>query len=427
MAQKNQYALTIGIGQRNDDSPAMAVTSKDASRVAKELATLCGVAPSNIIQLLENNATKKNIIDSLELLITNTTQNQTDCVWIYFSGHGSKISIKNVDKYFLITRDASIDDIEKTAISGLEFTSLLNRINTKKMLLLLDCCHAGGINLPKVDIPFFTNSILGKSNRVVISACHHSQEAFPGNPLSLFTLALIEGLAGAYLNDNESDVTVFDLAMYIRERVFPLSKKKQSPQLSIIENSNTENFIVARFPKGKPTKPIFNESFSLIDQNGKTIEPIDLLAPVEKDVEYRSLFSWFVSIGQVNNNINYVARDQNIYNVTQVMLNGSTEFLASPRRVGKYTKVPSKIEDKESTELLDTLTLLLERDVKVNNSNIKRIQHLVELYKIHESNLHAAEIAAAKFGELAPSILLHQISDNKKKIEELKTQIEALI
>jgi hypothetical protein len=37
------------------------------------------------------------------------------------------------------------DEMSRTAISGAEITAALNAIKSRRLTVVLDCCHAGGI------------------------------------------------------------------------------------------------------------------------------------------------------------------------------------------------------------------------------------------------------------------------------------------
>ncbi|AYQ31569.1 caspase family protein [Runella sp. SP2] len=288
------HALLIGVGQRQDDTPAMAVTAADAKRVACELFKRDIVPYDNILTLTDSNATKVKILEGIDSLVTKTKTDKADLVWVYFSGHGYKqTSPEGTDKHFLIAHDTLAADVENTALLGADFIDRINKIKAEKILLLLDCCHAGGISKSrKSRIPFDEKAFLSHANRVVISSSHANKESFTSKPLSVFTYVLINGLAGAYFEENDKDVTVFDLAMYLRETVYPLTKRHQRPQLNVFENTGTKNFILCTYPNGKPQNPVFDSAFRLTDSSGKSIE----LVPKETDKAYRKKYKWFSSI-----------------------------------------------------------------------------------------------------------------------------------
>lgn len=89
-----------------------------------------------------------------------------------------------------------------------------------------------------------------------------------------------------------------------------------------------------------------------------------------------------------------------------------------------------KFEDNSANTIMGLnaiVEIILGKNVNIQGENIEQIQHLVKLFEIHRTNLQASEEAAAKWGELAPSIILHNLKENRQKIEELKNQIAALI
>ena len=285
--KEKAYAVVVGIGNREVDSPAMGTTASDAERIGKELIARTGMLPANVQYLLNNDATAANLLARLDALAAATKVSPAEMVIVYFSGHGC---VKN-GKYYLVARDTVNTDIENTGIAGSVFVDKLQAIQTDKMLILLDCCHSGGIYDP-VDVPFDKELLLSKANRVVISASHSSEVSYLSRPLSIFTYALVEGLAGKYFEDGDTEVTLFGLAMYVRERVYPLSENKQRPQLNILQNAQTSDFSLARYPNGEPRPAAFPRDFSLLNGEGKDI---NTGMPIVKDAEYRQQYAWMIS------------------------------------------------------------------------------------------------------------------------------------
>lgn len=289
------YALSIGIGNREVDSPAMATSANDARRIGKELVGRAKFMPEKVRTLINADATVSNVLRELDNIADITKGATADMVIIYFSGHGC---VKN-DIYYIVCRDTVNTDVENTAIKGSVFVEKLKAIQTDKMLILLDCCHSGGMYDP-IDIPFDEADVLKMKNRVIISASKADKVSFLSKPLSIFTYALVEGLAGKFFSGNDTDVTLFNLAMYLRERVVPLSENKQQPQLNILRDSLTSDFVIARYPNGQPRPAAFDEDFSLLTNEGK-----DINTNVEtvKDEEFRKEFSWMVNVSGNNNTV----------------------------------------------------------------------------------------------------------------------------
>jgi hypothetical protein len=289
---ENAYALIVGVGKRTDDAEAMAITAEDAQKMAFELEKRGGLLNQNIRLLQNQGAKKADFVKELDYLIQKTQSKKAEIIWLYFSGHGC---VTQDQKYYLIFQDTTKDNLAETALAGADLVEKLQAIQTDKMLILLDCCHSGGIALPGTnvaDIPFDAESFLkSKPNRVVLTASHAAQVSFVSKPVSLFTFALIEGLAGRYFQAQDKTVNIFDLAMYVRERVYPLSKMKQQPQLNVLEDSHTSNFALVHYPNGKPGERAFEEAFELLDSDGKGI---DTEQNTMIDSEYREKYKWLM-------------------------------------------------------------------------------------------------------------------------------------
>jgi hypothetical protein len=296
------HVLTIGIGKRDEDNAGMTTTVKDAERIAAELKKRIGFPEANLHMVTDKDATMERILKELDDLAAKTAQAPADMAIIYFSGHGYR---KGADLiYYLICNDTQHDkvtDALTNTIDGNLFVEKLLAIQTDKMLILLDCCHSGGF--APVDIPFSTDKLLEKPNRVIISASSGAELSYLSTPLSVFTYALVEGLAGKYFiqtqQDIDQNVTLFDLAMYLRERVVLLSESKQHPHLNILKSGTTSDFVIARYPNGKPTDPIFDSDFKLCGEGGKGLntdgEPV-------RDEEYRAQYNWLINIDITGDN-----------------------------------------------------------------------------------------------------------------------------
>jgi helicase len=124
-----------------------------------------------------------------------------DVVMISFSGHGS-------DSHHLITYDADPLRLDETAIHLDALTDLFARIPARNVLLLLDCCFAGGAGAKVFHAPIATKSpasasaLLDKisgSGRVIFTAATAEQEAIEDRRRGhgLFTFFILEALRGA--------------------------------------------------------------------------------------------------------------------------------------------------------------------------------------------------------------------------------------
>ncbi len=297
MSIHNNYALLVGVGQRSDDVPSIRVTSEDAIRLSKELNVRCRFPSENISTLKTHEASRLNILRQLDQIATKTKDKPADLVLLFFSGHG----LRGDDQSFLISFDTDKEDIANTAVDGDLFIKKINKINAKTFLILLNCCHSGAIlsdGYARTGIPFDKNDFIQKPNRAIITACTGAELAYTSTPLSVFTYALVEGLAGVSLTySDKKAVTLFDLAMFIREEVAWLSNGKQHPELEILQQAQTSNFEIVNYQNGVP---VFtrDEFGGLFDEKGTAlnIKQRDIKLERQIDEEYRDRFSWLVKM-----------------------------------------------------------------------------------------------------------------------------------
>ncbi|MES2772759.1 MAG: caspase family protein [Bacteroidota bacterium] len=334
-AKENAYAILVGVGSRPDDVGPMQVTATDADTVRKALVKAFDLFDEkNVATLTDGAASTKNIIDELDKLAAITKNKAADFVIIYFSGHG----YTRDGQYFLITNDAikpknedaglEITELAKkmNAIAGSGFSKKLTDIQCNKMLVLLDCCHSGGIAKDAGTIPVDKESFRNFPNRMILTACAKGQVSYLSNPVSIFTYALIEALGGKFLNGTDNTVTIFSLAMDVRARVAQLSKlvldeiaTPQTPEMDVLYDTQTSNFPIAKYPKGGPQeiRLLKEEIQAITTQDGKKAIDIEGLEKPAWDEDYRKDFLWLeqgifqtASINTTGNNNTTVVNQQ---------------------------------------------------------------------------------------------------------------------
>lgn len=255
---ENFFALIIGVGGD------LAATAEDATAI-KNL--LCdpnkgGYLPENIAFLVNDDSTKKNVIDSLENIISKTKKLDKATVLVYYSGHGLQIP-NDTDpekiEYFLKTSGADKLKKEETMLNGALFSEKIKQIKADKLLILLDCCHADGMKYKNIselegmmiEAKPSNRGLLEKldsgEGRVFISACDDNEESviLPGSKNSLFTEVCLEVFDGK-LSPNDEFVSVVDLMYYVikevPKRVLPFHHI-QRPIISEVQNLSPDYFV----------------------------------------------------------------------------------------------------------------------------------------------------------------------------------------
>ena len=225
--------MVIGVGA---DLP---VTVRDAQAVAGILRDpgRCAYPPDRVRLLAESRASRDGIVTALRALAKEVTPD--DALTVYYSGHG--VATGN-DKYFLLTHGADHTRLDDTALNGREFTELLTAISARRLLLLLDCCRAGGIferGIKKApeslhpDIPIDMQQMLSRgSGTVVIASSQADEVSVIQGGYSVFTYALVEAFCGTGAARRDGFVYTSDLAMYARQRVPFLTGNIQHPTMT---------------------------------------------------------------------------------------------------------------------------------------------------------------------------------------------------
>ena len=239
------YAVVVGVGA---DLP---VTVDDAAAVADLLCdqSRCAYPADQVHLLTGEQASAANILAALDMLAESTTPESTALV--YFSGHGLE-----TPDYYLMPYGYDLADLPGTAIPGAVFTGRLRAIEARKLLVLLDCCHAGGQaeakGLPgaKSPLPPSVAAELERgSGRVVIGSSRKDEISWTGKPYSVFTAAMLEGLAGYGAFEQDGYARVLDLALWVGRKVPERTGDKQHPIIKVAHLE--DNFTLAWYAAGE--------------------------------------------------------------------------------------------------------------------------------------------------------------------------------
>ena len=252
------YALVVGVGAdlpaTVDDAIGLADILRDTGR--------CAYPPEQVELLTGEQAAAGNIHAALETLAESASPEST--VVVYFSGHGYQVTSPTGEFYYLLPYGYDLNRLYQTALSGAEFAERLRAIPAQKLLVLLDCCHAGGVGeakapgleLAKSPLPPEAQGLLAEGRgRVLIASSQADELSFAGKPYSAFTLALTEALCGVGVAKQDGYVRVTDLALHAREVVPRRTSGRQHP---ILHFEQADNFVLAYYaggetqPKGMP-------------------------------------------------------------------------------------------------------------------------------------------------------------------------------
>lgn len=254
------HALVIGIADYLHITRLPGIVRQDALDIRDLLVDpeRCGYPGENVSLLLDGQATREAILAALAGLAERA--GPASAVFVYLSSHGGRVTSGARAGEYLFPVDtilASDDELARTAISGDEFTAALRAIGARKVLVIFDCCHSGGIGQPKdaaaplvkAGIPdAWCERLATGRGRAILSSSRDSEYSYvlPAAANSLFTQHLLGGLSGG-IPSEDGLIRVFDLFEYVQPRV----THDQREQHPVFKADLEENFAVALYAGGR--------------------------------------------------------------------------------------------------------------------------------------------------------------------------------
>ncbi|RME65866.1 MAG: caspase family protein [Caldilineae bacterium] len=288
---RHGYALLIGVSENAVARWALPDVEKDVTALAQVLThpERCAYPPDHVKTLLGPEATRNGILDGLDWLQAQIEQDGSDnaTAILYFSGHGWQDASQESARYYLIPYDVREDRLRSSALRSEDFAEAVAALTPRRLLVILDCCHAGGIDAkelgalpagytPKALEPtrFVTDAETGAASpedgeagaqgkglsalgvgagRAVLSSSQGDQRSYMrrDGAMSIFTYHLIEALTGhAQPAAGATEVLVSDVMSYVT-RTVPRSAWEQARAVQTPDFRVTGNFPVALLLGGK--------------------------------------------------------------------------------------------------------------------------------------------------------------------------------
>ncbi|MFC1806596.1 S41 family peptidase [Planctomycetota bacterium] len=244
------WAVVIGISKYRDTRvPGLRYASRDAKEFHDWLVDPKGGghAPARVRLLLDGDATGKAIRETL--FDWSRQALAEDSFVIYFAGHGSPASPDASENLFLLPHDV---DYQKVAATGFPMrdieTALKRFIKAKRVVVLADACHAGGVGAGFAGtqrslavVPGRLASALQNLTKVtegvaVLTASGAKQLSQEGEKWGgghgVFTFFLLKGLKGEADYNKDRVVTLGELIPYLSEHVRRETRNAQSPEVA---------------------------------------------------------------------------------------------------------------------------------------------------------------------------------------------------
>jgi len=228
------WAVIVGVAAYNS-MPSLRYTDDDAYKIYAFLKSPEGGAlPDEQIKvLIDDSATKKGILDSMEELFAKADKN--DMVMLYFSGHGLAGSF--------IPHDF---DGMNNRINHSDIEAIFQKSQAKHKVCYADACYSGSFEYGEKSIvgsqmrDFYTKLDNTASSTVLMmsSRKHEISLEFLGLKQGVFSHFLIKGLGGEADQDRDKMVTMDELFGYVKKGVREYTGYTQTPVIMGKYNKN---------------------------------------------------------------------------------------------------------------------------------------------------------------------------------------------
>jgi hypothetical protein len=164
----NIFALLIGINDYHDERISdLKYAEQDAQAFYKFLIDpqRGAVLPKRVKLLVGESAVASTIEQSFKRTLRASSPG--DMIIIYIATHGLP-DPEGGSELFFLSSDSNLDSLLKTSISKTDLEKMLSRyVSNRKIILITDACHAGGIGISSQLMAFSSRSIQQRTFRLL--------------------------------------------------------------------------------------------------------------------------------------------------------------------------------------------------------------------------------------------------------------------
>jgi hypothetical protein len=233
--------LAIGVSNYRNRELALEFADNDAIAIASQLKTkksdTYGEVQATV--LTNEQATRLGIMTALQQIIQQVCMN--DVVFIFVAGHGLKD--KTTGSYYFLPYEAELNTLLVSGIKWSDFEEAVRVISTrvKKLILVIDTCHAGAMQISLPSMELAENLIFALRNvsgLYILGASKPDEKSLENARFRLlnedrghgaFTYALLKGLSGDADKDHNHVISLGELFEYTARTVPQLTDGFQHP------------------------------------------------------------------------------------------------------------------------------------------------------------------------------------------------------
>jgi peptidoglycan/xylan/chitin deacetylase (PgdA/CDA1 family)/uncharacterized caspase-like protein len=245
---RESWAVIIGINDYQN-WPKLRYCVNDANSIEQMLTSQYGFKKSNIIKLLNKDATRDRIVWALgDQLADPNRVKKDDRVFVFFAGHGATRKLPSGKELgYLVPVDAEAEASQAKSISMTQLQEFCELIPAKHLYFVVDSCYsglaltrAGGASAKNAN---YLAEVTKRMARQILTAGGADQQVADNGPggHSIFTWTLLQGLQGLADTDGNGAITASELGAYISPIVSSVSH--QTPAFGNLAGSEGGEFV----------------------------------------------------------------------------------------------------------------------------------------------------------------------------------------
>ncbi|MBK9204695.1 MAG: caspase family protein [Candidatus Obscuribacter sp.] len=218
---KDKWAVVVGVSQFKDKSINLKYPAKDAIDFSRFLTTEGHFAPDHVKVLVNEQATREQILDVIGDKWLPRLAHPDDLVVIFISTHGSPSNMDIGGVNYLIAYDTDKERLYSTGLAMQDLCRIIkDRVHSDRTLLVLDACHSGATSPDGKGIVRKSNVDAGEiaqgTGQMVICSSAPDQVSWESKQSanSVFTRRLIESF-----KSKGDKTSVTDAFNYLKEQV----------------------------------------------------------------------------------------------------------------------------------------------------------------------------------------------------------------
>ena len=229
----DSWAVIVGINDyQHPRIPKLRYAVNDARAVERTLLAQ-GFRPDRIVTLVDGEATKHRI----ESVLGDDLRRKVgpnDRVLVFFAGHGKTDALRSGEEEgYLIPVDGDPSGLFGSAISMTALRQISDRLPAKHILYIVDACYSEYAVFNRAIADDLLEEMVKKPAIQILTAGRQQDQAQEREGHGVFTQVLVRGLAGDAFTGKDW-VALEELGVWMKQRVFAESNRKQLPQFGNI-------------------------------------------------------------------------------------------------------------------------------------------------------------------------------------------------